>query len=100
MSTAIFERDPGTVNEILDSVGHQHFLRASLRRDPRRDVDCDSADVVTSAQTLAGVQPAAYVQTDLRHAFGERRGAEDRPGWAIECREQAIAGVLHESALV
>jgi hypothetical protein len=62
-------------------------------------VYCDASDVVTAQLTLAGVQAASDVNSQLRHALSERGGASHGSGRPVECREEPVPGVLDYAAL-
>ena len=99
MGALIIESDAGSINEVLNGVRHQDLPRGRLSSDSCRDMDCDPTDVVTAPHTLTGVQPATNVNTQLLYALGNRRGAQNGPSGAIECRQYAVAGVFDESPL-
>ena len=43
--------------------------------------------------------PLTNVEADLRYALGNRGGAQNGPGWAVECRQYPVAGVFDEPTL-
>jgi len=44
---------------------------------------------------LSGVQSAAQLQSRAWDLLGDLAGASDRPGWAVEGRQEAVAGGIH-----
>ena len=64
----------------------------ALRGDAGADVDGDPADLAVDQLALAGVQAGADLEAELAHRLGDRAGAADRPGRAVEGGEEAVAG--------
>ena len=93
------KRDSRTVDEVFDSVRHEHFPCAGLRSDSCRDVDGDPTDVVAAPLTLTGMQTTANIDAYLRHAVCNCDGAQNRSRGAVERRQYSVAGVLDDSTL-
>ena len=94
MGALIFESDAGSIDEVFDGVRHENLSSVRLRRDPCGDVDRDPTDVVTPPHTLTGMQTATNIEADVRHALGNRGGAQNGPRGAVEGRQHPITGVL------
>src|SRR6266542_3488648 len=92
VSAAVFERDSGTGDEILDGAGDEHLAGPGERCDTRADVDGDAADLLVDKLALAGVQPGAHVEVEVpdpvAHCTGTANGAR-RP---VEARKEPVAG--------
>ena len=68
------EGDPRADDEIAHGPGGEHLARPGERRNPRRDVDGDAADVVADQLDLAGVKAGADLDAERGHVVGDRRG--------------------------
>jgi hypothetical protein len=99
VGTAVFEGDSRTVDEVFDSVRHEHFPCAGIRSDSCRDVDRDSTDVVAAPLTLTGMQTTANIDAYLRHAVSNCCGAQNRSRGAVERRQYSVPGVFDDATL-
>ena len=66
---------------------------------PGCDVHCDPAHTALAQFDLAGVQPGPDLQADAGQLLPDGSCAADRPAWAIEGGQDAVASGLDESAL-
>src|SRR5689334_7153280 len=95
MLTAILELDSRAGDEVFHRAGNKHLSRFGEGRDPRADVDCDSAGLAVHEFALAGMQTRAYLQVEVADALADSEGAADRPRRAVEGGEEAVAGGVH-----
>jgi hypothetical protein len=63
------------------------------------DVHCDPAHAALAQFDLAGVRPGPDLQADAGQLLPNGGCAADRPAWAIEGGQDAVASGLDESAL-
>jgi hypothetical protein len=83
VGTSVFEGDSGAVDEVFDGARHKDLPGIRQRCDSRRDVDGDSADVVTAPFALTGVQAASNIDADPRYAISKSDGAQNRSRGAV-----------------
>ena len=93
MCTALLEGDPGTVDEILDGVGHKDFSCVGQSGDPGSRMDCDSADIVAAELTLARVEAASDAYAQFRYGLSQRGGRLNCAAGTIENGHGSVAGV-------
>ena len=62
------------------------------RADAGTDVHGDAADVVAAEFAFAGVKAGAHLDAQRLHRVTNCHGAADRSLWAVERREEAVAG--------
>src|ERR687887_2582337 len=96
--SALFEREPGSGDEVLDRSGHPHLAPAGERLYPRGDVDGDPGHVVPSGLDLAHVDPRADLDAELAHRVDDPERGADRLRRALEHGEEPVAGTLHGPA--
>ena len=68
------------------------------RGDASAEVSGDSADVLAAQFDLAGVQPSSNLKSELGCGVRNREAARHGSGRAIETREDAVTGELHQDA--
>src|SRR6266545_727254 len=66
-----------------------------LRRDPRADVDGDTADLLTDDFALAGVKPRAHLEAEGADGGSDRLGTEDGSRGAVKSGKKAVARCIH-----
>ena len=89
---AMVEAQARSHHQVLDRARHEDLARAGGRGDPRADVDGDPAYLGSGQLALAGVQAGPCLHADRADRGADRLAAADRPGRAVEHREEAIAG--------
>ena len=90
--SAVFEEEPGAGDQILDRLRDEHLACAGGGGDPGADRDGQAGDFPVVKLALAGVDACADLEAEFAHGFGDRLGASDRAGGAVEGREEAVAG--------
>jgi hypothetical protein len=95
--SALLEGDPGTVDEILDGVGHEDLSRVGQSGDPCSRMDCDSADVVTAELTLARVEAASDAYAQFRYGLSQRGGGLHCATGTVEDGHGPVAGVADDA---
>src|SRR5204862_5693863 len=64
----------------------------SARAATRPDHDGEPGHFALVQLALADVNAGPDLQAELVHSLDDRLGAANRPGWAVEGREEAVAG--------
>src|SRR5437763_6414505 len=98
MPAAIPESQAGTSNEITHGARHQHLTRGGCFRHARGDVHRDASDIVRCHLYLSGMKPAAHLDPERPQSIGYRGSASHSTGRPVECREKAVAEVLHSAS--
>jgi hypothetical protein len=89
---AIGEFDAGSRDEVANGLRDDDFARSRYRCDARSDRDCEAGDLAVVDLALAHVDSDPGFEPDRSDAIDDRLCGADRPGWAVEGREEAIAG--------
>jgi hypothetical protein len=92
---ALRELDSGSRNEIPDGARDQHLSRPGDRRHARSDVDGDAGHSVSAHFALARVQAGADLDAEAAHRVANGASAADRPRWAVERGQKAVAGLSY-----
>ena len=90
MFAAVLETESRSGHEILDGARHEDLARAGERRDAGADRDRDPDDLAVAHLAFARMETGAHVDADGLQRLAEGRGGEDRPGRAVEGREEPV----------
>ena len=90
ISTPVLELKPRPGYQIFDGARHEDLAGSGMGRDPRADVHRNTAQFRAYPLALARVQPSSDLDPQVMHRTPNRVRASDRPGWAIEGRQDAI----------
>ena len=99
MCTQVVHGDVGADHQIADRPGGMNLPGPRRGHHPGCDVHCDPAHTALAQFDLAGVQPGPDLQADAGQLLPDGGCAADRPAWAIEGGQDAVASGLDESAL-
>ena len=91
MPPAVVELKAGARDEVLDRPGDEHLAGQRLRGDRSSHLDGNALNVPVREQHLAGVQARANLGAERSQLAGDRAGAADRAGRAVEDRKQPVA---------
>src|SRR6202790_5172587 len=100
MRSAFGEFQSGACHEIGYDSRYQNFARAGLRHHPRGRVNRYAADITTPDLDFTSVKTCAQRQTDLQGGGAERQGTSHCASGSIECRQNAVAGILDQDSTV
>src|SRR6188472_351900 len=92
MLAAIFERDFGTSDQVLDGAGNKHLSRSSQGRNAGSYVDSDAADLAFDDFAFASVKSHTKLNAELSDGLPDSARAADGPRRTVEGGEEAIAG--------
>ncbi len=95
---AVREAQPRPRHQVLDGARDQDLRWGGLPRHPPGEGHRDAAHPVVAHLALAGVQPGPGREAEVPGRIGDRFGAADRAGRAVEGRDDPVAGQLERAA--
>jgi len=99
--TAIGELDARSGHEIFDGLRDEDVARSGMRSDSCADRNGDTGNLSVHDLSLAGMQTGPELESQLGNRVADGARAADRPGRAVEAREEAVAcGVQLDAAVV
>ena len=98
VGTLVFELQPASGNEILDSRGNEDLGGFGQRRNPSANVHRDPENVIAGELDFSRVTSGSYFEAQRAHRICNGLGAAHRPRRPIEGCKYSIAGRLDEAA--
>ncbi|MGY2909683.1 hypothetical protein ACVWVY_008704 [Bradyrhizobium sp. URHC0002] len=95
MGAAVVEAQSRAGYQILHCARHQDLASTGKRRDPRTNVNSDTANIVTNHFALARVEPRPYLYAERLDFLGNGTGAANAAGWTVEGGEKAVSSCFH-----
>src|SRR5919106_2682415 len=95
LGAAGLEDDPRACDEVLHGAGHEDLAGARVCRDARADDHGQARRLPIDELALAGMDPGAQLQAQRLRLQDDRPRARDRPGGAVEPREDPVARAVH-----
>jgi hypothetical protein len=94
VDATVREGDSRPEHKVLEGLGHDDLVRPRERNDSGADVDAEAGHVVLALLHLADVKADADLHADILHGLADRTRATHSTSWAVEDREESIAGSI------
>src|SRR5260221_370384 len=93
VDATVFENEPRPSHQVADCFRYECFTRAGCCRNPRRDVNCDAADLLPFQVNLADMDTATHGYPERRDRVADCRRAANRARRTVEDADKAVPAV-------
>ena len=94
VDATVFKNEPGPCNQITNSFRYKSFTGSGYCRNSRRDMNCNTADLIALQVDLTGMNTAAHQNAERRDHLSDSRRALNCARRTVKHGEKAIATVL------
>ena len=93
VDATVFEDKPRPSHEVTNRFRYEGFTGAGCRCDPRRDVNCNAADLLAPQVNFTNMDATTQCYTERCDRVRNCRGTANRARWTVKDADKAIPAV-------